>query len=693
MMPNVVTSQSERFKWTKEGLISEGSFGKIFCGIDRENKRNVTIKVGSRYDLKAEARFLESLFCDHIERLVALDVFYEKNVSVKVKRPKDILVTELYNGSTLADMMEKDIRYKNGLPDSSFLNLLISLNSALSFLRTKGISHRNITINNIVSHTSQFGEFKFVLINFGMATTEIKVPTEPSEQFTCVGAAEFLPLDLYAEYILGKKDVNKMKLYLQDVELYMLGVTLFYAATGTYPFQPFEYRTFSDCHFELTECHRTWFDMMSKKPENILWMCQKSTDGRYEEHDSLPDNIPMTKSLRIYVEKLLHSLLSPPNNSKFDLFHYQSTQISSLAMIDLYNVGQPDDLLRLYLPELDLSNVKQYVDESEETLFGGWNDRVLFFYRGSYLHPDVPVSHKVPLYEVSGLRFNAPVISYVQLSSLEVLEETGAIELNSFDREDFLEEMKCYLNFIHSCVEQVPTSEEFTVFTDTLTGVLDLIMKEASSTLRQAKNFIDHVDTMVKFCSHPVNKNWAKLLQFYNRLKGLLSTYQSYFFGKDAAISKISLVQNPPANYKTRMEKILKDCNEIVKMYENDEELSNNVCTTTHQKLCSTMSQEAGKLLDEAKSQHMRIQREVHSSLKKCVSCFERLSEFQETVERNKKLMDELLDSLSGTDRMTQQSAIQSINLSGQLLNLLKNGQNLSHELSKLENKLGNPGK
>jgi hypothetical protein len=201
-------------RFSLEREIGRGGMGIVYLARDVALERPVAIKVlaphlAARTEMRA--RFLR-------EARIAAQCFHPHIVPIHAVEEADDLawiVMAYVRGETLADRL----RRTGPLPADEVRRLAREVGWALAYAHQRGVVHRDIKPENLLIDVSTG---RFVIADFGIAqATDYHTPTGGS----ATGTARYMaPEQALGEAIDGRAD------------LYALGVTLFFAASGRLPF-------------------------------------------------------------------------------------------------------------------------------------------------------------------------------------------------------------------------------------------------------------------------------------------------------------------------------------------------------------------------------------------------------------------------------------------------------------------------
>jgi eukaryotic-like serine/threonine-protein kinase len=201
-------------RFSLESELGRGGMGIVFLARDVILERPVAIKLlapslAARADMRR--RFLR-------EARLAAQCFHPNIVPIhEVAEAGELawFVMGYVPGETLADRL----RRTGPLPASSIRRIGREIGWALAYAHERGVVHRDVKPENILLEQ---GTDRALIADFGIAVAD----SGPHASGEVAGTARFMaPEQALGEAVDGRAD------------LYALGVTLYLAATGTYPFE------------------------------------------------------------------------------------------------------------------------------------------------------------------------------------------------------------------------------------------------------------------------------------------------------------------------------------------------------------------------------------------------------------------------------------------------------------------------
>jgi len=223
-MPEVERTTARVFagRYEVERMIARGGMGEVFLCTDRDLNRPVALKLlrggvdaddGGRFKerFRLEARTLATLNHPHIVTL------YEYG---ETDDGQLFLALEYIEGPRFTDLVRK-----GPMNPDRVVGLSMQVCRALRFAHRRGVIHRDLKPSNLLVRIDEDGEEQIKVVDFGL----VKV-VEDDQALTRAGLILGSPHCMSPEQIRGLKAVD------HRVDIYAVGVLMFRALTGVWPF-------------------------------------------------------------------------------------------------------------------------------------------------------------------------------------------------------------------------------------------------------------------------------------------------------------------------------------------------------------------------------------------------------------------------------------------------------------------------
>lgn len=335
-------------------------------------------------------RELEALRTLKHENIVA---FLGQETDLTTKRP--VAVMEYCDKSLFDSLCEP--ANSRGLPEDEYIRFFRHTVEGLKHLREHGFLHRDIKPGNILVVQDETGRNIYKLSDFGTAK-----PILETEAFqSLVGTEEYLHPNIFKAAFIDKAMLREFD---SAADLWSLGATMYHAATGKVPFQPYGGRN-----------DRTlMFRMIAQKEFGVIAGQQKTYNGDITWYKDLPDTCLLSKWLRQVLTEMLARLLEidPRKAMTFEAFFVAANDILTRHIVHVFSTSSARHI-RLYM------RPDSIYEEVQEEIFIETNIPA----KDQYLHyeecllKDV-VKHNTPLRCYPRLSSNTPLV-LIRRSGLE----------------------------------------------------------------------------------------------------------------------------------------------------------------------------------------------------------------------------------------------------------------------------------
>lgn len=199
------------------GVLGRGGFGTVYLAEDSRKGGRVALKIlaSNRISPEMVPRFLRECY--------SLSVLRNEHITYLIEfgsyGGKHFFAVDYIDGESLQSI----IRKQGKISEAFAVKIASAMVSALTCMAEHSIIHRDIKPENIIIRKDDGVP---MLVDFGIAKDLKKTGTLSSKD-EMLGTPEYLA----PEYIRNEKNINIKS------DIYALGVTLFYAVSGTPPFK------------------------------------------------------------------------------------------------------------------------------------------------------------------------------------------------------------------------------------------------------------------------------------------------------------------------------------------------------------------------------------------------------------------------------------------------------------------------
>lgn len=283
--PRIGMVLQDRYRIVRK--IGEGGMGAVYEGEHVLIKRRVAIKclhaqLATNPEIVArfhrEAHAATSIGQQNIVEVTDMGRFDDGSV---------FMVLEFLEGRDWSD----DIDNHGAQPVSKVIQIMEQVCDALTAAHAKGIIHRDLKPENIFL-IDRGGNPDFVkVLDFGIS--KFKDAAGPGSSMTQTGTTLGTPYYMAPEQAQGKKDID------QRADIYSLGVILFQALTGQYPFDDESYPmlVLKICTEPPPSLRLYRPDLPAELEEIIGMLLSKSPDGRFADCQSLKSALQPFRTL------------------------------------------------------------------------------------------------------------------------------------------------------------------------------------------------------------------------------------------------------------------------------------------------------------------------------------------------------------------------------------------------------------
>ncbi len=202
-----------------ESRIASGATGTVYQGVQEPIGRRVAIKVLHPVQdrrTQAEARFMrEARMLAQLEHPNTVRIY-----DVGREGDQAWIAMEHVDGESLQDLLKR-----GPISEDQVIRILVQVCRALTEAHELGVVHRDLKPANILLRPTDDGRKKVKVVDFGLAKT-----VRGGEPLTAKGLVVGTPMFMSPEQVQGRSDVDPRS------DVYSLGILLYRAVSGKYPF-------------------------------------------------------------------------------------------------------------------------------------------------------------------------------------------------------------------------------------------------------------------------------------------------------------------------------------------------------------------------------------------------------------------------------------------------------------------------
>ncbi len=205
-----------------ERVLALGGMATVYLAQDQHLKRTVALKVLTALhgEVATRGHFQERF---KLEAMTLASFAHPNIVTVHDYGPIEtdgfFMAMEYVKGRQFSELLKR-----GALPVERGLRLILQVCSALHYTHSRGVIHRDIKLSNILVTQEEGEEEQIKLVDFGL----VKMP-EADQKLTSVGMVMGSPHFMAPEQVKGLPMDHR-------VDIYAVGVLLYYSFTGKAPF-------------------------------------------------------------------------------------------------------------------------------------------------------------------------------------------------------------------------------------------------------------------------------------------------------------------------------------------------------------------------------------------------------------------------------------------------------------------------
>ena len=241
-------------------VIGKGKFGVVNLGIHKKTQKQVAIKIINKDSIKT----LEDKALVKIE-IDILKLCHHQNIVRLLDHLENLdyiyIIMEYIEGGTLGQYIKKN---NFNFTEHQAANMLYQIALGVKYLHSYGIVHRDLKPDNImITHPNDLGILK--IMDFGLS----KILSSQEKMVDGFGTLSYV-----APEVLLRSPYNK------EVDIWSLGVILYYILCGHLPFKGNKEMVIAEkiVNDELEFSDEEW-DIRSQKVKDLISNCMKKDPG------------------------------------------------------------------------------------------------------------------------------------------------------------------------------------------------------------------------------------------------------------------------------------------------------------------------------------------------------------------------------------------------------------------------------
>lgn len=338
--------ESRSYIWFDEDKLGSGATASVYKCRHKESGDLFAVKVlNNRTPTYINKRECDILKAAKHENVVALLAVEQEN-SLR----SQVIIMEYCNEGSLQGFISKT-ENAYGMCEKDLLAVLHDLVSGVKYLRSKNIAHRDIKPLNILRTIRDDGVAVHKLADFGAS----RILTDNERFESIVGTEEYLHPDVYSHVFNAGTMYRQKHGFKPTVDLWSIGVTMYYCITGSLPFNAFEGRNDRD----------TMFRIISERMPDKISGVQERSHGPIVWSSEYPVECRAPKELLNLLLPIQRGLFETADDRawSFDSFFDKITDVLKRRKIQAVDVFCTM-LHNLYLPEdSSLADIQRAVSE------------------------------------------------------------------------------------------------------------------------------------------------------------------------------------------------------------------------------------------------------------------------------------------------------------------------------------------
>ena len=328
-------------------MIAHGGMGVVYLAEHIELGRLVALKILKHHHDSDNAGAFQERFTLEARTLGNLDhpnivTLYDYG---RTEDNRFFLALEFIDGPRFTDLIREGL-----MPPERAVRLLLQVCRALRYSHRRGVIHRDLKPSNLLIHTDDDGRENVKVVDFGL----VKV-LEDDQSLTQAG------LILGSPHCMSPEQVKGLSVD-ERTDIYAIGVLLFRAVTGTWPFHGESSTSTMIAHINepLPSFAVVAADLMVPPGlEEVIGRClAKAPEERYPEVGGLMEDLKVflgisTDDYQSVTHLSSASLLSPDPTTEVTLRQESSRSLLAMVLLLLLLIGGGGWMLNQALSDED----------------------------------------------------------------------------------------------------------------------------------------------------------------------------------------------------------------------------------------------------------------------------------------------------------------------------------------------------
>ena len=212
-------------EWTLCSILGEGSFSIVLKARSLDHTSHCAVKVTDMQSFSVRAAARSTMLRPELESSLLIEMCHENILKVygvyRTTRGVILMLEHFELGDVLTNLNQT-----GGYGTDRTVDFGFQIGSALCFLHSKSIIHRDVKPDNVLLRLTVTSQAKYVLADFGLART----CNFGDACYTFVGTHAYMAPEIFRTqrgYPVG---------YCDKVDVWSLGVTLYACSTSEFPF-------------------------------------------------------------------------------------------------------------------------------------------------------------------------------------------------------------------------------------------------------------------------------------------------------------------------------------------------------------------------------------------------------------------------------------------------------------------------